>query len=145
MRSMTRRLLVVILGLTLLSAVVGRSYAEQGCRGCGVRTAVVIHRALSTQTESGSATSFQGHQSGQITQLMEKYTQEKEKADRLKDVMLVLGLTIDEVVSEVGDVFPSSSMTGKVVSMIGNKLPLSPGVLSIIASGGEILNQIGNC
>ena len=104
MRRMTGRLLVLISGLTLLSATFESAYAERGCRGCDIRTAVVINRASSTQTQPRSTTSFQRHQSDQIEQILERYRQEKAKNDWVENTALALGLIVDEVVSEMGGV-----------------------------------------
>ena len=122
MRSMTGRLLVLILGLTLLSATAENAYPQQGCRGCDIRTAATIHRAVSNQSESGT---IQPPQSISLDQIVEKYEQGKAKGDWIKDALLLGGLTVDEVVSEIGDVLPPS------------------GLRSIVMSGGEILVRFG--
>ncbi len=117
MRRRTKRLLVLISGLTLLSATVESSYSEQGCRGCDVRTAETINRDANRETPSQPPEKI-----SQLDQIVKKYEREKEKHDLIKNAQLLFGLTVDEVVSEIGNVFP----------------PLS-GVPSIFVSGGEIL------
>ena len=117
MRSMTGRLLVLISGLTLLSVTAERSYAEQGCRGCDVRTAVTINREA-----NGEVSDQLFERVDQRDQIMDKYEHVKEKHDWIKNALLIFGLTADEVASEIGDMSP----------------PLL-GVPSVAVSGGEVL------
>ena len=117
MRRRTKRLLVLISGLTLLSATIESSYSEQGCRGCDVRTAETINRDANRETPSQPREKI-----NQTDQILKKYEHEKEKHDRIKNALLLVGLTVDEVVSEIGGAVP----------------PLL-GVPSIVASGGEVL------